>query len=226
MSRNIITIDGPAASGKSTVARQVAQQLGYAYLDTGAMYRAVTLACMRTGVDLENPDAVLAAIDAHTFEFVPQSQHTVVTIDHQDVTEAIRSPEVTAQVRFVAQAPAVRECLVQMQQSWARTHAGMVTEGRDQGTVVFPDARVKIFLTADPQERARRRKAELDAKGIPQDLEELQKTVDARDKSDRERHVGPLKPAPDAIVIDTTPMTLDDVVRTILGYIEQWREHE
>ena len=215
MIRAIITIDGPAASGKSTVARRVAQALGCVFLDTGAMYRTVTLACMCAGIDLRDPEAVLRVMGSHTFQFDQAS----AKIDDQTVSEAIRDPRVTDNVRFIAGAPAIRARLVDLQRRFAETHPVFVTEGRDQGTVAFPRAQVKIFLTADPVERAKRRLAELQAAGLDEDLDSLVQAVNDRDRSDEQRDTGPLKAAHDARLVDTTGLTVDDVVLLILDHV-------
>ena len=212
----VITIDGPAASGKSTVARQLAHRLNLVFLDTGAMYRAVTLAALQADAALDDQAALERIMDSQQFDFHAQNDRLGVSLNGQDVSEQIRDPHVTANVRYLANAPGIRARLVKLQQAFAAEHAGIVTEGRDQGTVVFPDAALKIFLTADPAERARRRLAELEAKGLRQSLAQMKQAVVERDKGDRNREVGPLKPAPDAIHIDTTSMTLEEVVEAIL----------
>jgi cytidylate kinase len=212
----VITIDGPAASGKSTVARQLARKLNLAFLNTGAMYRAVTLAALQANAVLEDQVALERVMDSQQFGFHAQENGLGITLNGQDVSEQIRDPHVTANVRHLANAPGIRARLVKMQQAFAAQHTGIVTEGRDQGTVVFPDAALKIFLSADPAERAKRRLAELEAKGLRQSIDQLKKAVMERDQGDRQREVGPLKPAPDAIHIDTTSMTLGEVVETIL----------
>ncbi len=217
MIQGIITIDGPAASGKSTVAKRIAQALGCVFLDTGAMYRAVTLACMQAGIDLKNPEAVIQVMDEHTFEF----DQTRVNISGQDVSLAIRDPQVTDRVKFIAGAPAIRARLVALQREFAQTHPVFVTEGRDQGTVAFPQAQVKIFLTADPVERAKRRLAELQAKGLAQDLDSLVQAVVDRDRGDEQRETGPLKAAHDARQVDTTGLALDEVVQVILNHVQE-----
>ena len=219
MSKSIvITIDGPAASGKSTVARQLAHKLNLVFLDTGAMYRAVTLAALEADAALDDQAALERIMDSQQFEFHAQNDGLGVSLNGQDVSEQIRDPQVTANVRYLADAPGIRARLVKLQQAFAAEHAGIVTEGRDQGTVVFPDAALKIFLTADPAERAKRRLAELEAKGLRQSLAEMKQAVVERDKGDRNREVGPLKSAPDAIHIDTTSMTLEEVVEAILRH--------
>ncbi|MBM4026479.1 MAG: (d)CMP kinase, partial [Planctomycetes bacterium] len=197
MAELVVTIDGPAGSGKSTVARLLADRLGATFLDTGAMYRAITLAAVRDGVELRDERQLVAVLERHRFDFEATQGKMLVSVDGRDVTDAIRDPALTAQVRFAAAAAPVRERLVQMQRAFAARHARIVTEGRDQGTVVFPDATVKFYLTADATERARRRKAELDLTGEPADLEQIRQAIEARDRSDENRAVGPLRPASD-----------------------------
>jgi cytidylate kinase len=217
----LVTIDGPAGSGKSTVARLLAERLDAAFLDTGAMYRAITLAAIRDGVELSDEGQLVAVLEKHRFDFEAVRGKMLVSIDGQDVTEALRGHELTAKVRFAAGAPRVRERLVGMQRAFAARHARIVTEGRDQGTVVFPDANVKFYLTARVRERARRRKAELDARGLPADLEQIHQAIEARDRSDENRAVGPLKPAPDAMTIDTTDLSVAEVVERVYRCVEE-----
>jgi len=217
----IITIDGPAASGKSTVARLLAQKLGADFLDTGAMYRAVTFAAMQAGVDLSVEEKLLDCLGAHTFQFSPRAGKMAVSVDGADVTEQIRSPEVTANARFIASAPKVREKLVRMQRQFAAGRKKVVTEGRDQGTVAFADADVKFYLMADPAERARRRQAELQVRGGGESLERVQEAIEQRDDSDRSRAAGPLKQAEDAIVVDTTKLSIDQVVEKLLTLVKE-----
>jgi cytidylate kinase len=212
MAHGVVTIDGPAASGKSTVARLLAQRMGADFLDTGAMYRAVTWAALKAGKDLTDAGGILSLMESTVFDFVPQAGGMRVSVDGQDVTESIRDPEVTGQVRFIAAAGPVRYRLVAMQRAFAQTTDRIVTEGRDQGTVAFPDAVLKVFLTADPAERARRRQAELEAKGLHSRLDQVHQAVAERDRSDESREVGALKPAADAVVVDTTGLTIDQVV--------------
>jgi len=217
----IITIDGPAASGKSTAARLLARKLNASFLDTGAMYRAVTLAAMRAGIDLSNEKSLLDIVRSCEFQFCEQGGKMTVCINKTDVTEQIRSLEVTANARFIASAPKVREELVKMQRQFAAGRQKIVTEGRDQGTVAFDDADIKFFLTADLTERAKRRQAELRAKGIDGDLQQLQEAIEKRDESDESRAVGPLRPAEDAIVVDTTNMSIEQVVEKLAGYVKK-----
>ena len=221
MSNFIITIDGPAASGKSTAARLLAQRIGASFLDTGAMYRAVTLAAMQAGADLTNEVELLDVVKKRRFTFTTENARMLVYIDGNEVGELIRDQEVTANARYIAAAPKVREKLVQMQRQFASEYRAIVTEGRDQGTVAFPDADVKFFLTAEPGERAKRRLTELKQKGISESLDQIQDSIAKRDKSDIERNVGPLKPAQDAIEIDTTGLNIDEVVDKLFRYAEK-----
>jgi len=217
----IITIDGPAASGKSTAARLLAEKLGVSFLDTGAMYRAVTLAAMQADVDMSDEDELLGVMETSEFQFSLRDEKMVVCIDGIDVTEKIRRPQITANARHIASSPKAREKLVQMQRRFAAGRGKIVTEGRDQGTVAFSDADIKFYLIADSQERARRRQAELRAKGGDETLEQIQKAIEERDKSDENRTVGPLRPAEDAIVVDTTDLSIEEVVEKLLGYVKE-----
>jgi cytidylate kinase len=221
MAKLVITIDGPAASGKSTVAQLLAKKIGATFLDTGAMYRAVTLAAMQRNLQLSDDAAIEALFDSVKFTFAVKNGRMIVHIGAQEVTEDIRRPDVTANVRYVASSPRLRQRLVQMQQQFAQAHEKIVTEGRDQGTVAFPNADIKFFLTADETERARRRQAELAAKGDTTDIAETLLAIAQRDKSDENRDVGPLKQAPDAIIIDTTKLTIEQVVEKLLSYVQK-----
>ena len=216
-----MTIDGPAASGKSTAARLLAGKLGASFLDTGAMYRAVTFAAMQAGVDIKDEGQLLEVMDKSEFQFTAYKGLMLVSVDGNDVTERLRNQQVTANARYIASAPKVRERLVEMQRKFAAGQKKIVTEGRDQGTVAFTEADVKFFLTAEPGERARRRQAELGTKSGGNSLEEIRDAIERRDKSDRDRAVGPLKPAVDAIVIDTTDLNIEQVVDKLLGFVKE-----
>jgi CMP/dCMP kinase len=221
MARLVITIDGPAASGKSTVARLLAAKLNAAFLDTGAMYRAATLAAILDGADLTDQQRILEVIDETVFEFKATPNGMLVRIDGVDATAQIRDPKVTANARYIACLAPARQHLVDMQRRFAQAYERIVTEGRDQGTVAFPDANVKFYLTADLNERARRRQVELQAKAIQQTEDEIRQAILKRDQSDENRAVGPLKPADDAVIVDTTGLSIDEVVGKLADCVKQ-----
>ncbi len=203
----IITIDGPAGAGKSTVARALAGRLGFRYLDTGAMYRAVALAGLRRGVDWNRPEQLAKLAAELSIELAGDR----IVLDGEDVTETVRSLEVTAVTRHAADNPQVRRLLAELQRS-AAVGENLVTEGRDQGSLVFPDAECKIFLTASARERAKRRLADLTAQGEPKPLEEVLRDLDRRDRQDASRPVGPLVRPADAIEVDTDGLTVEQTV--------------
>jgi cytidylate kinase len=221
MSKLIITIDGPAGSGKSTAAKLLAAKIGAAFLDTGAMYRAVTLAAMQNQIDLNNVKALEKLIDSTDFKFEIENNQMTVKINNKDVTEQIRDPKVTENVRFIASQPSLRSRLVKMQRDFANNHQKIVTEGRDQGTVVFPDADYKFFLTAQSLERAKRRAEELTQKGLEVDMAKLHSEIKNRDASDKNRNIGPLAAAEDAIIIDNTNWTSQQTLNEILKIINE-----
>ncbi|TWU08677.1 Cytidylate kinase [Symmachiella macrocystis] len=210
----IITIDGPAGAGKSTVARQLANRLGFAFLDTGAMYRAVAWACLQRDVDFSDVDAV--ADVARTI--VIQFDGDEVLVDGQNVSGEIRTNDVTAASQYTAGNIEVREILVEQQRRIAGD-ADVVTEGRDQGTVVFPAAEFKFFITASPESRARRRQEEFAARGQNIPLEQVLADQTDRDNRDAARKVGAMKPAADAIEVDTSDIDADAVVQRLLDII-------
>jgi cytidylate kinase len=181
----------------------------------------VTLAAIRTGVDMTDEDDLLELMGTTKFQFSTGQGKMTVCIDGVDVTEQIRQPEVTAGARHIAASAKLREKLVEMQRQFASGEEKIVTEGRDQGTVVFPNADMKFYLTAHPSERARRRQAELQAKGDTESLEQVQSAIEQRDRSDESRTVGPLKPASDAIVVDTTDLSVEEVVAKLLHCVEE-----
>jgi cytidylate kinase len=221
MSRLIVTIDGPGGSGKSTVARLLADRLSAVFLDTGAMYRAVTLAAMNRGLDLTDESQLLSVFDTEDFDFRAESDRMTVLINGEDFTGKIRTVEVTSNARYIASAAKVRDRLVQMQQDFASENPRMVTEGRDQGTVVFPDADFKFFLTASLEERAKRRAAEMGVTRDSDEFETIKNDLKERDTSDESRKVAPLKIPDDAVEIDTTELSLDEVVNKIARIIEK-----
>lgn len=203
----IVTIDGPAGAGKSSTARELASRLSFQFLDTGAMYRAVTWLCLKQGIDLRNETAVAAV--ARQGHFVFQAGRVVV--DGVDVTREIRRSNVTNETRFVAGNNLVRSYLVELQRTLAEG-ANVVSEGRDQGTVAFPHAECKFYLTANPHSRARRRQHDLAQNGEQIPLEEILADQEGRDQRDQNREFGALKPAPDAILIDTSDLGFEEVV--------------
>jgi cytidylate kinase len=203
----IVTIDGPAGAGKSSAARMLAERLGFDYLDTGAMYRAVTLAGQRAGIDLRDQEALGRLLEGMQLEMPPGK----VLLNGEDITGLIRSPEVTAGSAPVASSAVVRQRLVQWQREMA-TGRNIVCEGRDQGTIVFPDAACKFFLLADPRERAQRRHREMQARGDQVALEEVLQAQEARDQRDAARDIAPMVPAADAILLDSTHLSLEQVV--------------
>ena len=203
----IITIDGPAAAGKSTAARMLAARLGFRYLDTGAMYRAAALAAIRAGIDWKNP----AQLERVADRIHPVWQGSRLFLDGEDVTDAIRSPDVTEVTRFVADSPKLRERMAELQREIGRT-CDLVTEGRDQGSLVFPHAECKFFLTADPRERAKRRVADYAAQGKAMSWDEVLQAILERDRADASRPVGALRRPPDAVEISTDGLTVDEMV--------------
>lgn len=208
--RRVIAIDGPAGAGKSTIARGVAQRLGVDHLDTGAMYRAVAYVAIRQGVDPDDEAAVSALLEQVRIDL----HGDVVTVDGHDVTVEIRSATVTAAVSAVAANSMVRRDLVRRQRDWVDARPGAVVEGRDIGTVVFPDAALKVYLTASPRVRAQRRVAQAGG-----DLDEIERSIARRDAMDSQRVDSPLRPADDAWTLDTSEMSVDDVIdRVVAAY--------
>lgn len=209
-----IAIDGPAGAGKSTVARKVAEHLGYIYIDTGAMYRAVTLSALRHGISPDEPAAMSKHAEAVRIDLQPGENGQLVFLNGEDVTDLIRSREVTLLVSKVAANETVRKLLTDMQRKLAE-RKGVVMDGRDIGTSVLPGAELKVFLTASVQERARRRFRESGhAQGIT--VEQLEEEIAARDKLDAEREISPLVCADDAVVLDSTSMSIDEVAASII----------
>lgn len=207
----IVAIDGPAGSGKSTVARKLAQRLSYTHIDSGALYRGVALTALRKRVDLSDEAAVVRAISGVSFEFRQLPEGNTLHIDGENVGREIRTEEVSSAASRVSAYPAVRASLLDLQRSLGN-HGGVVLEGRDIGTVVFPHAEVKVFLTASIDERARRRSAELAAKGETVDFETVKREMAQRDMQDATRAVAPLKKASDAVEIDTSTMSIESVL--------------
>lgn len=214
MSKLTIAIDGPVASGKSTIARRVAELLGYLYLDSGAMYRAVALKALREGVPLDDAKKLEGLARDSRIELERGDGGLRVLLDGEDVTAAIRSAEVSQASSEISQHAGVRRVLVKQQQRLGQ-QGGVVMEGRDIGTAVFPDAELKIYLDASIEERARRRLADHAARGDDITLEQLMEQIRERDRRDREREVSPLVRAPDAVLVDSTAMEIEEVARLI-----------
>ena len=213
--KTIVAIDGPAGAGKSTLAKRLAQRIGADYIDTGAMYRAVALKLLRTGTDYNDPEALQTMLDAMDVDF---SQGKTI-LDGEDVSGLIRTPEISALASPSSGVPAVRYKLTALQQAMGKRKS-IVMDGRDIGTVVFPDADFKFFLTASADERARRRTEEMRAKGQEADFETIRADIIQRDYQDSHRAFRPLQKAEDAVEIDSTDMSIDSVVDTMMAFIE------
>jgi len=214
-----IAIDGPAGAGKSTVARMIAKKMGFVYIDTGAMYRALTWKALQEEIDLHDSAALQNLAERTDINFQQTTEKQMVICDGEDVSEAIRSPRVNTTVSIVAANPLVREIMVYKQQQMGNS-TSVVMDGRDIGEKVLPDADFKFFITASLEERARRRKLELDAQGFRTELNVLQKEIADRDRMDCERSVGALKILPDSIVIDTSFLNIDETMQKIVDRIE------
>ncbi len=213
-----IAIDGPAAAGKSTVAKIIAEKLSYIYIDTGAMYRALTFIAMKNNNDLNNEEQLMTSLNNTLIQLKPSENGQLVFLNGEEVTETIRSSEVTNSVSIVAKHRKVREEMVRRQQKLAE-NGGVVMDGRDIGTHVLPDAEVKVFLLASALQRAKRRHEENLSKGYESDLNVLMKEIETRDKLDSEREVAPLRQAEDAVVIDTTSLSINQVVERIMDLV-------
>ncbi|MBT2582030.1 (d)CMP kinase [Planococcus sp. ISL-109] len=215
-----IAIDGPAAAGKSTIAKIVAEKLGYIYIDTGAMYRAITLKALDTGINLASNEEAGALLAETEIDLIPVEGGQKVLLDGKDVSEAIRSQHVTKAVSEMAAHELVRRRMVELQQKLAEAR-GVVMDGRDIGTHVLPDAALKVFMSATVEERARRRFEENRKRNITTPLEELQAEIAQRDKMDSEREVAPLQQAQDAVFLDTTPLTISEAAEAIMKLAEE-----
>jgi cytidylate kinase len=213
MTTRILALDGPAGSGKSSVSRAVAQRLGWVMLDTGAMYRAITWSVLQANIDLEDQTAVGQRALSTTIDITTDPGNFTILANGEDVTSAIRSPEVTAAVSAVSAVPEVRELLVQLQrEAVANSVFGIVIEGRDIGTVVLPESKLKVFLTATPEARAKRRSLEVDPLADREAIIQTQEELQRRDAKDSDREHSPLKPAPDSQILDTSDLSLEQVV--------------
>ena len=220
MKRLAIAVDGPAGSGKSTVAKAIARKLGIIYVDTGAMYRTVALHCKQNDIAWEQEAEVAASLDSLKMKIVPEEGGQKIFLNDVDVTADVRTAEIGKGASAVAAYPKVRERMVELQQEMAKEHS-VIMDGRDIGTVVLPDAEVKIYLDAGVEERAKRRVGELEAKGETADFEEIKKMIIQRDYNDMNREHSPLKKADDAVVLDSTSMTVEEVQQAILDVVQE-----
>ena len=216
----IIAIDGPVGSGKSTIAKLVAQKLGFTYIDTGAMYRAVALKIIKTKTPLKVSE-IVKMMENTKIDLVQTEEGLKVYLDGEDVSEEIRTEDVAKLASQIARYGEIRKRLVQLQRELGERAGNVVIEGRDTGTVIFPNAELKIYLTASPEERARRRYEQLKEKGFNVPFEHLVEKIKERDKMDMERKESPLKPAEDSVIIDTTDKTIDEVVEMIINLAKE-----
>jgi len=216
----IIAIDGPSGAGKSTITRLLAKRLGFLHIDTGAMFRAVALMAQRAGIDPADQEGLATLCNGLSLELVAEDDHCRVVANGEDVTTAIRTPEISLLTSKISAVGVVRNCLLELQRQMGRT-GQVVLEGRDIGTVVFPDAQVKFYLTASAEERGRRRYLELSAKGEQVSLEQTITEVRQRDDADRKRPIAPLRKADDAIEIDSSDLTIEKVMEGMKRIIEE-----
>jgi cytidylate kinase len=215
----IVAIDGPAASGKSTLAKYLADKLGFLYVDTGAMYRAITFYAIENNIE-ENEDAIVKAVKNINIQLEYKNGVTRVFIDNDDVTEKIRTPKVNSKVSDISKIKDVRKELVKLQQKFGKNN-NLVVEGRDTTTVVFPNADLKIFLTADVEERAKRRHLEFKEKGVEISLDDVESSIKNRDRIDSGRDISPLTKAEDAFEVDTTNLTIEEEINRIVSKVEE-----
>ena len=218
MKNVIITVDGPSGAGKGTLCYALAEKLGFDFLDSGAIYRITALDALKKQVNLENEDAVAEVGRNLNVQFVPDNGEVHVILDGENVGDQIRTAEAGQNASKVAAFPKVREALLQRQRNFA-CEKGLVADGRDMGTIVFPEAQVKLFLDASAEERAKRRVKQLQLKGFNANFEQILGEIKERDYRDRNRAVAPLVPAKDALVLDSTHLSIDEVIRQALGYI-------
>lgn len=217
----VLAIDGPGGAGKGTICQLVAKKLGWHLLDSGALYRLTALAASKHGVELDNEDSVAVLAKHLDVQFIPQDEGLVHTIlEGEDVSTDIRTEQVGSMASKVASLPAVRQALLERQRDFAQA-PGVVADGRDMGTVVFPDAPVKIYLTASAEERAKRRFLQMQEKGVDSDIEEILRDIQERDDRDMNREIAPLKPAVDSLVVESTNMSIDQVLDVVMTELKR-----
>ncbi|MDJ0832395.1 MAG: (d)CMP kinase [Gammaproteobacteria bacterium] len=221
----VITVDGPSGSGKGSLALRLAKQLGFHILDSGAIYRLAALKALKQEVDLGSEDELVVAIKDMQIQFDSGDELTIPYLDGVDVSEQIRTEKTASAASILAAYPAVRECLLGIQRDFFQP-PGLVADGRDMGTTVFPDAKIKIFLHASTEERAKRRYNQLINMGLSANIGDLLSEIEARDERDRNRSVSPMVPATDAVIVDSTMMDLDKVVELVLSHIEDVNNHK
>jgi cytidylate kinase len=212
----IITVDGPSGSGKGTICQRLAKQMDWHLLDSGALYRLTALAAHHHGISMEDEESIKVVAAHLDVQFL--ASHTTeikIVLEGEEVTDAIRAEKIGSDASVVASMPTVRQALLQRQRDFAAT-PGLIADGRDMGTVVFPEARLKIYLDASAEERASRRYKQLISKGVSASLEDILSDIKARDERDMNRTISPLKPAPDAVILDTTQMTIEEVLEVVL----------
>lgn len=215
-----VAVDGPAGAGKSSVSRLAAKSLGFVYVDTGALYRAVGVNALRKNVDTRDKQAVAATLGDVKVDLVFEDGEQKVLLNGEDVSKEIRTPPASMAASDVSAVPEVRAFLFDLQRDIAK-RTSCIMDGRDIGTVVLPDAQVKIFLTASPEERAKRRCLELEQKGTPQKYEDVLAEINERDYNDSHREIAPLKPAEDSVLVDTTSLTIEEAVASIINTVKE-----
>ena len=216
-----IAIDGPAGAGKSTIARMAAKELGFIYVDTGALYRTIALACQRANIKADNTDEVVAILNKIEVKLAfNEKKEQIVLLNREDVSSLIRTPEISMMASSVSKIPQVREFLLDLQRNMAKTN-NVIMDGRDIGTVVLPDAKLKIFLFASPECRAKRRYDELIEKGMDVKYDDILQDVIDRDYADSHRDIAPLKPADDAVKVDTSDESLEESVNRLLAIMKE-----
>lgn len=216
----IITVDGPSGAGKGTLCYALAEKLGYALLDSGAIYRVTALAAIKSAVDLSDEFALAELARNLDIQFIPQNGEVNILLNGENVSHLIRTQETADAASKIAIFPQVRAALLQLQRDFAKNH-NLIADGRDMGTVVFPEAQVKLFLDASAEERAKRRYKQLQSKGISGNFAQILAEIKERDFRDRNREVAPLKPAKDALLLDSTTLTIDEVITQAMAYIQQ-----